>query len=164
MPDTIDQKADQKAEVRAIINAAHMAFLVTHSANTGPHGRPMANAAVGEAVEEIWFASQRDTLKIEELAADDRVFLGYTSGTKWATVNGRAKLVEDRAKALELWSDVWKNWFTGPDDPNLILIQVLPDHAEYWDGGSKIIQMLKFATTAVTGIKTSSGTHARVKL
>ena len=156
--------ASAKSAVRAIINAAHTAFLVTHSPAHGPHGRPMATAEVGEAIEQIWFASQRDSLKVEELEADNRVFLGYTVHTKWATLTGRAKLVDDRAKAHELWSDVWKNWFAGPDDPNLVLIQVIPEQAEYWDGGSKIVQMLKFATTALTGAKTSAGSHASVKL
>ena len=155
---------DQKAVIRKIINSAHTAFLVTQSADHGPHGRPMATAEVAEAVEELWFASQRDTLKIDELGDDDRVFLGYTAGTQWATVTGHGRVVDDRTKARELWSDLWKNWFTGPEDPNLVLIQVLTEQAEYWDGGSKIIQLLKFATTVVTGMKTSLGTHANVKL
>jgi general stress protein 26 len=155
---------DPKAAIRAIINAAHTAFLVTHNKATGPHGRPMATAQVDEKVEELWFASQRDTLKIEELGDDDRVFLGYTVHTKWATITGRGRIVDDRTKAKEIWSDVWKNWFSGPDDPNLVLIQVIPEQGEYWDGGSKVVQMLKFATTAITGAKTSPGAHASVKL
>ena len=155
---------DPIAAIRAIINAAHTAFLVTHNHATGPHGRPMATAQVGEKVEELWFASQRDTLKIEELGDDDHVFLGYTVHTKWATLTGHARVVDDRAKAREVWSDVWKNWFSGPDDPNLVLIQVIPEQGEYWDGGSKVVQMIKFATTALTGVRTSPGAHAAVKL
>ncbi len=156
---------DQKSQLKKIINDSHTAMMVTHG-NGALHGRPMATAEVKEDLANLWFASQKDSGKVEELQSDDRVFLGYnnTSGSEWATVNGRGRIVTDRAKIKELWSPIWKNWFEGPDDPNLVLIEVEPDSAEYWDSGSKAIQMLKFAMTAVTGKKVDSGEHAKVGL
>jgi general stress protein 26 len=140
----------KREHLRKIINGAHTGLFVTHTIH-GLHGRPMANAEVDDVFEVIWFATKRSSAKIDELQHDSRVFLGYQkSGTEWATVNGRARVVDDRAKAHELWSPLWRNWFTDADDPDLVLIQVTPESAEYWDSGNKLVAMVKFAVGAVT--------------
>jgi general stress protein 26 len=73
-----------------------------------------------------------------------------------------ARIVEDRAKIGELWSPIWKTWFESPDDSKLSLIAVIPESAEYWDSGSQVCQMLKFAVAAVTGRALSEGENAHV--
>lgn len=151
--------------LRKIINDSTAAFLVTRSSDA-LHGRPMATAEVEEGIEAIWFATQRDCSKVDEIAADDRVFLGYTNGTgsEWASINGHAQVVDDREKIRELWNPYWKNWFEGPEDPRIILIRVTPEHAEYWDAGSRVVQLMKFAIAAVTGGHLSEGKHGEVSL
>jgi general stress protein 26 len=126
----------------------------------------MANAKVEDDLATVWFATRRDSGKIAELRRDQQVLLGYTnsSGSEWASVNGVATLVEDRAKVKELWSPFWKNWFQGPDDPNILLIRVTPQSAEYWDSGSQAITLIKFALAAVTGRKFDEGVNERVSL
>ncbi|MFT3785021.1 MAG: pyridoxamine 5'-phosphate oxidase family protein [Tepidisphaeraceae bacterium] len=151
-------------KVRSLINKIGTAFMVTHSSGGQMHGRPMAVAEVKDGVESLWFATQRNSGKTEELASDDHVFLGFVNatGSDWVTVNGRGRIVDDRAKNRELWSPIWKNWFSGPEDPNLVLIEVTPESAEYWDNGSQAIAMLKFAVAAVTGKKMNEGDHGHV--
>ena len=156
--------ATQLATLRKIINGAHTAFFVSHTKDGRALGRPMATAELAEGVKELWFATDRTSGKVEELAADNRVFLGYSSASQWASVTGRAVVVDDREKIKALWSPIWKNWFQGPDDPKLTLIRVEPEEAEYWDGGSGIVTMAKLAFTAVTGKTVSPGEHARLKL
>lgn len=155
---------DQRTVLKKIINEAHTAFFVTNSLTAGPHGRPMATAQVTGDLDTIYFATDRDSPKVKEIAADDRVFLGYASGADWASLSGRAKIVDDRAKARELWTDLWKNWFDGPDDPKLTLIAVKPESGEYWDSASRAVVLAKMAVTAVTGVKTEVGDHAKVSL
>jgi len=157
---------EKRDKLGNIINDSKTAFMVSRTPEDTLHGRPMATAEVGEDFNKIWFASRRESGKIEELKADNRVFLGYTnaSGSEWASVNGRARIVDDRAKVQELWSPLWRNWFSGPDDPELILIEVHPETAEYWDSGSKAIAMVKFAIAAVTGKHLNEGEHERVNL
>lgn len=160
----MSHETDQRATLRKIITAAHTAFLVTNSSEKGPHGRPMATAQVTESMETFYFATDRHSGKVDELAADDRVFLGYVSGSDWATVTGRGKVIDDRAKAHELWTDLWKNWFDGPDDPKLVLIAVTPELAEYWDSANRAVVLAKMAFTAVTGTKTEVSDHAKLSL
>ncbi|MDB5325409.1 MAG: pyridoxamine 5-phosphate oxidase-related FMN-binding protein [Phycisphaerales bacterium] len=154
---------EQRQTLRRIISTAHTAFLVTNSPK-GPHGRPMATAEVTESMETFYFPTERNSAKVGELAADDHVFLGYVSGSEWATVTGRGKILDDKAKNKELWSSLWKNWFSGPEDPNMVLIAVTPEMAEYWDSASRAIVLAKMAYTAVTGQKTQVSEHAKLAL
>src|SRR5690606_275638 len=109
------------------------------------HGRPMARAEVGDELRESWFATQRDSGKVEGIEADPRVYLGFTngSGSEWASVNGRAQVIDDPEKRRGLWTPLWKNWFEGPDDPPIVLICVTPEEAEYWDAGSRLELLAK---------------------
>lgn len=159
-------EAEKRQSLRKIINDSHTAFLVTRSVDGRPHGRPMANAEVDEDLRRIYFATQRSSGKVDELNVDDRVFLGYVngSGAEWASITGRGRIVDDRALIRELWNPMWKNWFTGPEDPEITLIEVTPEQAEYWDAGSRLVQMAKFAFTALTGKAVDEGEHAKVAL
>ena len=154
----------QRAILRKIVNEAHTAFLVTNSDEKGPHGRPMATAQVEAGLQTFWFASERESGKIAEIRQDDRVFLGYASGADWASITGRGRVVDDKAKNRELWTDLWKNWFDGPEDPNMVLIAVTPEIAEYWDSASRVTVLAKMAYTAVTGQKTQVSDHAKVTI
>jgi general stress protein 26 len=157
---------EQRKALYKIISAARSAFMVTKAPNGRLHGRPMATAELEEDFDALWFATQRDSGKLEELRADNQVFLGYTSasGSEWATINGRVRVVDDKAKNHELWNSLWKTWFEGPDDPNLVLLEVMPETAEYWDAGSKALLWAKFAVAAVTGKPIDEGDHAKLDI
>ncbi|MGC4033506.1 MAG: pyridoxamine 5'-phosphate oxidase family protein [Tepidisphaeraceae bacterium] len=143
---------------------AQTAFLVTLSSGSAPHGRPMATAQVDDGLETIYFATERNSPKVSEIKTNNRVFLGYTAGNDWASITGLAHIINDREKIQELWTDAWKNWFSGPDDPNLTLIAVSPEIGEYWDAPGRAVVVAKLAYTAVTGKKTELGSHAKVAL
>jgi general stress protein 26 len=165
MSDELKTDAERIELLQKIVNDATAAFLVTRSRDA-MHGRPMATAEVDDDFDSIWFACQRDSTIAEEVAQDGHVFLGYTngSGSEWASINGHATLVDSREKIKDLWQPIWKNWFEGPEDPKIILIQVSPEHAEYWDSGSRVVQLLKFAVAAVSGKHVDEGEHGEVEL
>ena len=60
-------------------------------------------------------------------------------------------MVEDRAKKEQLWSKLAEAWFPdGADDPDLALVEVRIEDAEYWDvKESKVTQLFKMARAAV---------------
>ncbi len=156
---------EQREKLYDILKGARTAFMVTKAPDGSLHGRPMATAEAEESLGELWFATSRESEKVLELEQDSEVFLGYTKGgTEWATISGTARIIDDRGKVQELWSAFWKNWFDGPDDPNLVLVRVTPRQGEYWDSGSKLLTMAKLALTAVTGKRLDDGDHATVPL
>jgi general stress protein 26 len=158
-----DADAQQRQTLLKIIKTAHTAFLVTNS-EKGPHGRPMVSAEIGENADVFYFPTDRNSPKVQELAKDDRVFLGYVSGSDWASITGRGRIVDDKAKNREVWTDLWKNWFEGPDDPKMVLIAVTPELGEYWDSANRAVVLAKMAYTAVTGQKTQVSDHAKLSL
>jgi general stress protein 26 len=157
-------ETEKREMLGQIINDASAAFLVTRSAGDGLRGRPMATAKVEGDLSALWFACQKDSHVAAEVRADARVYLGYTNhtGSEWASINGLATVVTDRATIRALWNPIWKNWFDGPDDPKITLIRVDPQDAEYWDSGSRAVMLLKLAFAAVTGAKVADGEHERV--
>ena len=62
-------------------------------------------------------------------------------------------MVSDRAKKQALWSKGVEAWFPqGPDSADVVLVQVTPHHAEYWDTKSnKLVQLFSYARSAATG-------------
>ena len=68
-------------------------------------------------------------------------------------MSGTARLVHDREKAEQLWRPLYKAWFPkGIDDPDLALLCVHVDRAEYWDSPSSIaVKLAGFARAIVTG-------------
>ena len=156
----------QRGKIVSMVNKIQTAMMVTRSGDGSMHGRPMATAEVTDELEAMYFATRRDSGKTAEIADDSHVCLGYVnaSGSEWVSITGKATLVSDRRKAAELWRAEWKNWFEGPDDPQLLLIRVVPDEAEYWDAGSKALVMAKLAASAVTGKSFDMGGNERVSL
>ena len=90
-----------------------------------------------------------------KLERDPHVNLSYVSNKDncYISVSGVATVSQDRAKIKELWTPFHKAWFPeGSDDPNIALLKVDVDHAEYWDSpSSKVVQLFGFAKALATG-------------
>ena len=72
---------------------------------------------------------------------------------KYVSVSGTAQLVRDRSKIEELWNPLFKAWFPqGLEDPDLALLKVNVDKAEYWDSpSSKVVRLAGFLKAVATG-------------
>ncbi|CAN7584149.1 pyridoxamine 5'-phosphate oxidase family protein [Rhizobacter sp. LjRoot28] len=139
-----------------LIEDIKFAMFTTRHANGHLHSRPMTtqNSKLDEQTS-LWFFVGRDNELVEDIATDPQVNVAYgdPGSDTWVSVSGEARLVEDRAKKEALWSKMTEAWFPGGiDDPNLGLLEVQITHAHYWDvKDSKLVQLIKMATSAVTG-------------
>ncbi len=61
---------------------------------------------------------------------------------------------------------MFKAWFPGGEsDPEIRVLRVKVDQAEYWDApSSAIVRKVQVLARAATGGKTTVGEHARVEL
>ena len=125
---------EQRKKVHELLEEFDTAMLVTQGEGQLPHARPMAIARV-EAGGGVWFFSGRDSAKVHEIQHEQHVLIVCQKGHRLhLTLSGRAQLSQDRNRAKELWKESYKAWFPGgPNDPNLVLIFVRPEAAEYWD-------------------------------
>lgn len=149
----VSERAEHIAKLVELIKDVRIAMLTT----TRPDGRLVSRPLGTQEVEfdgDLWFATGADSAKVAEIAANPLVNVSYasTSGGTFVSVSGRAEVLDDRAKIEKVWSPAMKLFFpSGKDDPNLRLIRVKADTAEYWDGPGTIMgEALNFFLTAVT--------------
>ena len=137
-----------------LIKGIRVAMLTTVEADGCLRSRPMAmqdSAFDGT----LWFFTRIDTAKVHEIERDRHVNLSFAnpSDEVYVSVSGKARVVRDPAKAKELWNPINKAWFPqGLDDPNLGLVRVDVEKAEYWDSpSSAVVQLIGFAKAIATG-------------
>lgn len=109
----------------------------------------------------LWFFISNQAPAVRALERDARVELSYAAPDKdlYVSVVGRGELVDDKEKARELWNTFAEAWFPGGvDDPQLELLGVDVEEAEYWeDKKPKFIQFAEVVLGAVTGNPPKSG-------
>ena len=137
--------------VKELIKGIETAMLTTIS-EEGLVSRPMKTQEV-EFDGDLWFLTKRDTSKFEEIVHDPRVNVVYADKS-YVSIRGTAKIVEDLEKKKEFWSAGYGAFLkTSYDDPNVILIQVHAEAAEYWKSGNlaeKVTYMFKRLTNQDT--------------
>lgn len=116
----------------------------------------------------LWFFTEINSAKVSEIQRDHQVNVSYadTKNQRYVSVSGYANVVQDRAKAAELWEPTHKAWFpNGLDDPSLALLKIDVTQAEYWDSpNSAVVRMVGFVKAVVTGQKYEPGENRRVEI
>jgi general stress protein 26 len=136
-----------RRKVSEIAREFSAAMLITHTPEGRLHARPMSIVKV-EPEASLWFATRIQTTKVDELNANHHVLVVMQGTNRNLSVSGRARVVRDQNLAHELWSDGLRLWFRGPDDPELALILVEPEEAEYW-----VMSGASWATLALEAVK-----------
>ena len=117
---------------------------------------------------DLWFFTSSNTHKAEEIERDNRVNISYADpgDNTYVSISGRASLVKDREKIDEYWSDIYKAWFPeGRNAPDLALLKVEVEQAEYWDSpSSKVVQTLGFLKALATGESAEGGENEKISL
>jgi general stress protein 26 len=159
----MDEHTDHNENVkklRAMIKDIRFAMLTTIEADGTLRSRPMATQEV-EFDGELWFFTNADAPKVDEVQQNQQVNLSYAAPNdqKYISVSGTAQLVRDRQKIEKLWNPLYKAWFPqGLEDPDLALLKVSVDKAEYWDSpASAVVRLVGFVKAAVTGKPIGTG-------
>ncbi len=128
-------------------------------------GRPMA-ASQSEFDGTLWFFTRADSHKVKEVAADDRVAVSYADPDKqtYISLSGHARLERDPALIRAHWSEAMRTWFpNGKDDPEIALLRVRVDAAEYWDAPSAaMVHLYGYAKAVLTGKPPAPGDHQKL--
>ncbi|MBS1795145.1 MAG: pyridoxamine 5'-phosphate oxidase family protein [Acidobacteria bacterium] len=153
-------------KLNELIKDIEIAMLTTISGGK-LHSRPMATQEA-EFDGDLWFFTSKQTHKAGEIAKDNRVNVSYSEpeDNRFVSMSGTAELVDDREKIEELWSPVYEAWFPkGLEDPNIVLLKVTVDCAEYWDANSStLVEAFGLLKALVTGQPAGGGDHAFISL
>ncbi len=150
-----------------LIHGIKIAMLTTADTDGTLRSRPMATQST-DFDGDLWFFTGKSSHKVAEIDADHRVNLSYAdpSASKYVSVSGTGRLVQDKAKAEALWNPLYKAWFpNGLADPDLCLLKVTPTQAEYWDTpGGTIVHLVGFVKAIATGQRANPGEHEQLNL
>jgi general stress protein 26 len=84
---------------------------------------------------DLWFLTRMGSAKTEEVRRHRRIGLTYAKPEDncYVAIAGTAQVVVDAKKVQQLWDPSYQAWFpAGPNDPDLALIKVSVETAEYW--------------------------------
>lgn len=109
---------------------------------------------------DVWLFVGLQGDQADALRQGPEVNLNVSEAGSWLSVAGRATFVEDRTKIAELWDDSAKSYFPGGvDDPNLALVLVTSESAQYWGlPGGKVEGVAQILKAKVTGGEAPGGT------
>ena len=160
--------AESVKKIADLIKSIDFGMLTTLDAEGRLHSRPMSSNKEVEFDGDVWFFTYAATPKVHEIENKPYVNVAFSDPKTqtYVSLSGRAELVRDPAKIKELWQPSLKAWFPkGLDEPDIALIKVNADQAEYWDSpASPIAHAISLAKGALTGQPAQSGENEKVSL
>jgi general stress protein 26 len=154
-------------KISEMIKDIRIAMMCTVSPDGTIRSRPMATQD-SEFRGELLFLSRQESNKTDEIAHQSAVTLNYVDSKnhRFVTLSGYAGLSQDRDTIHELWNPLYKAWFPrGEDDPEITVIRVYVDHAEYWEApANSVIRGYQLLKAAVTKGGSRVGEHQEVAL
>jgi general stress protein 26 len=160
---TDDNTRDQD-RVWDLMKKIGFAMLVTHDGDK-LRARPMA-AYVERNENTVYFLTDARRHKDTEIARDPNVNLSFADAgsQKYVSLSGKATISNDRNKIKELFGTPAKAWWESADDPNIRVLKIAPDDAEFWDSPGTVVSYVKMAAAAVTGSRPDIGDNRKVSL
>lgn len=156
---------DEYAKVVEIAREVEMCMVTSHSIEGGLRSRPMATQRV-ETAGQAWFFAARDSSLLADIAQHPEVNAAYAGSSVWLSLSGQAEMVDDETTKHQLWNDHIEAWFpNGSSDPNVVLVKVVPESAEYWDSpGGTPVALAEMAAARESGRQPDPGGSATVQL
>lgn len=160
------QKNEKMEKVRDMVADIRIAMMTTVDEQGNLVSRPMAALQFDEEGN-VWFFTKRSSPKVDQIEHNEQrvnVAFASVSDADYVSISGTAKEVDDRAKIDELWNPQAKAWFpNGKDDPELTLLKVHTQMAEYWDANdSTMVRLFQQASAALTGDTPKMGENKKV--
>lgn len=161
-----DTRRDDYEKIWSLIKDARVAML-TSEREGSLYSRPMV-ASQTSFDGSLWFFTRKSSPKVAEVEAHRQVNVAYASSTEHSYVSlaGRAVLVDDRAAIDAHWNEWIKTWFPdGKDDPDIALIRVDVDTAEYWDApSSRMVVAFDYLKARLTGTRPDMGENRTIDI
>jgi len=164
---TPQRREDDLQKLRELVKDIDFCMLTTVDETGHLHSRPMSSNGDIDPDGSLWFFTSASSHKVDEIAKLPRVSVSFADpdNQRYVSISGTAQLVRDRKKIDELWRPEFKMWFpNGKDDPDVALLRVSTEQAEYWDSpASTIGYVLNFVSSLVSGKEPDLGENRKVQ-
>ena len=161
------QHTEDVSKLAELIKDIEIAMMTTVEDDGKLHSRPMATQK--EKFDgDLWFFTKLHSVKVQEIKHDERVNLSYglPDKNRYVSVSGVANLVTDKGKMKELWQPTLKAWFPDElEDPEISLLRVNVETAEYWDAPhNTVVRLAGFVKATLTGQEYKPGENKVIDL
>jgi general stress protein 26 len=165
---TPKRRADALQKVREMVKDIDFCMLTTVDEEGDLHSRPMSVNGEIDPNGDMWFFTNESSQKVSEIQKLPKVNVSFANpdDQRYVSISGTAQLVRDRNKIEELWKPEFKMWFPeGKDDPQIALLRVNLEKAEYWDSPSSTVgYAISFVSALVTGKEAEFGENQKIDL
>ena len=162
-----EEKSDPTKKLGEMIKNIKYAMFTTIDDHGNLRSRPMATQNK-EFDGELWFFTKTSAPKVDEVEREHHVNVSYShpEDQRYVSISGQARLVRDVEQSKSLWTAPMKAWFpNGPEDPEVALLQVTVDKAEYWETpGSTVVHLVGFVKATLTGKPYHPGENEKIEL
>jgi general stress protein 26 len=154
----LEQKLD---DLYTLIDGIEVAQFTTRRADGHLVSRPM-QVQRRTAGSDLWFMTNAESHKLEELASDPHVNCAFYNGRtrEWVSVSGTAVVSRDKRLIHDLYQPDWRAWLGdeggerdgGPDDPRITLV-LIDAHSVIYSKKDRpaAVQLFSLAKGIVTG-------------
>jgi general stress protein 26 len=141
-----------REKVREMIRLISVGMLTTIDDDGRFVSRPML-ALLLDDDPDICFLTHTSSAKVGQVATASRVAVTFAGpdGT-YLAIAGQATASQDRAMVARLWNPTYRAWFpSGVDDPDITVLRVTMDHADYWEAPtSRVVRLIQAIKAVVT--------------
>lgn len=160
------KEAEDLQKLREMVKDIDFCMLTTVDDEGDLHSRPMSVNGEIDPNGDVWFFTGASSHKVSEVAKLPKVNISFADpdNQRYISITGIAHLVRDREKIAELWKPEFKMWFPeGKDDPDIALLRISLQKAEYWDSPSSTVGFaLSFVSSLITGKQPDFGENKKV--
>jgi general stress protein 26 len=142
------EEKEIKQECLKLMETAEAAYLSTIDSNSFPQTRVMGNLRNKEQcriADELFAEHNEDFLiymltghssdKMQQIRANSKASVYFCNPAEFHTLllMGNAEEIDDPDLKKRIWQDEWKmHWPGGPEDPEFIMLKLLPKWAKGW--------------------------------
>lgn len=98
----------------------------------------------------LYTATSKQTDKVEELEGNPNthILIGYDGegyDDAYLEIMGTVKVTDDESLKEKVWNEHMKPWFSGPEDPNLVILKVTPESMRLMNKKGQAPQDINFS-------------------
>ncbi len=153
-------------KIREMVKDIDFCMLTTIDENRDLHSRPMSANGEIDRNGDLWFFTGVSSHKVREVEKSPKVNVSFADpkNQQYVSITGIAELVRDRKKIEQLWKPEFKMWFPeGKDDPEVALLRIRLERAEYWDSpSSAAAYVFNFVSSLITGKQPDMGENEKL--
>lgn len=157
---------EAREKLWSMMKEVRVAMLTTSDGGT-LRARPMIASQKGFDGT-LWFLTRASSHKAAEVEGAPQVGVTYadSAGQNYVSLSGTARMVRDRPSIEAHWSEAARVWFPkGLEEPDLALLRVDVEGAEYWDApNGTMLMAYGYIKARLTGEPPHPGGHATVRL